>query len=389
MGFFATLFSVLTLGHLYVWKRLVMDGELRRGWKLGVSLVLVCGLAGFGLLWFVRRELTDSWSVIVGTASFLWLGVVWYLVLLLAVVDVVAWSRRGMRWLRGREAPAPDPERRRFLARAVGGTAVFGTFGIGAAGVKSALGDVTTPEVAVALRGLPPALSGFRIALLSDVHVSGLVDREFLAGIVAQTNELRPDMVAITGDLVDAPVARLRMDVAPLEGLVSRCGTYFVTGNHEFYSGVDEWVRHLPTMGIRVLQNECVRIGDRSPLGASFDLAGIHDPTGRGRGDPWAPDIGRAVDGRDPERGLVLLAHQPRQIRDGRRAGAGLQLSGHTHGGQVWPFGLVTALVQPYIHGLHLDGDTWIYVTRGTGFWGPPMRVFAPAEITTIVLTPA
>jgi len=193
----------------------------------------------------------------------------------------------------------------------------------------------------------------------------------------------------ITGDLVDASVARLGPALAPLAKLDARCGVAFVTGNHEYYSGAREWVDFLRSRGIRVLLNQRIEIGDGDPAGATFDLAGIPDPGGARLGADHRPDVGRALAGRDPDRGLVLLAHQPRQIELAKGHGVGLQLSGHTHGGQLWPFGALVALTQPWIAGLHrADDGTAIYVSRGTGFWGPPMRVGNPAEIASIVLTP-
>ena len=151
---------------------------------------------------------------------------------------------------------------------------------------------------------------------------------------------------------------------------------YFTTGNHEYYSGVEEWYAHLPSLGVRPLRNE------RVELAPGLDLAGIEDPTG-------APDLPRALAGRDPSRALVLLAHQPRQFMEASRHGVSLTLSGHTHGGQIWPFSWLVALAQPYLAGLHRRGESQLYVSRGTGFWGPPMRVFAPAEITLLRLQPA
>jgi len=183
-------------------------------------------------------------------------------------------------------------------------------------------------------------------------------------------------LVAITGDLVDGSVHELREHVAPLASLKPPRGMYFVTGNHEYYSGVEDWYAHLPTLGVRPLRNECVEVAP------GLLLAGIEDPTG-------SPDLPRALAGRDPAKALVLLAHQPRQFAEAARHEVPLTLSGHTHGGQIWPFSWLVALAQPYLAGLHRKGESQLYVSRGTGFWGPPMRVFAPAEITLLRLQPA
>jgi predicted MPP superfamily phosphohydrolase len=174
--------------------------------------------------------------------------------------------------------------------------------------------------------------------------------------------------------------------VAPLAGLKSRQGVYFVTGNHEYYAGVNEWLAHLPTLGVRVLRNERVAVGDGTH---TFDLAGVDDWSARGM-PGHGPDLARAVEGRDAARELVLLAHQPRAIHEAAKHGVGLQLSGHTHGGQIWPWNFAVKLQQPYVAGLaRHNKDTQLYVSRGTGYWGPPMRLGAPAEITRIRLRAA
>jgi predicted MPP superfamily phosphohydrolase len=188
---------------------------------------------------------------------------------------------------------------------------------------------------------------------------------------------------------VDARVMEIAdSHVSELRHLRARDGVYFVTGNHEYYWGGREWIEFVGRLGVRVLMNERVALGDARRSGAQFDLAGIPDYRA-GQRHPVAPDPSAACSGRDPERELVMLAHQPIQIFDTARVGAGLQLSGHTHGGQINPFGAVLALAsQPYFAGLHRHpgGDTQVYVSRGSGFWGPPMRVLAPAEITRIRL---
>jgi len=312
--------------------------------------------------------------------AFLWMGVVFLLFAFLALADggrLVAWIARK---LASPETPA-DPERRVLLARAlavgVGGVVA----GLSAVGVRSALADLRVKDVPVRIPNLPAALGGLRLVQISDVHIGPLLQKEWVEGVVERVRALRPDLVAITGDLVDGSVEDLKEHVAPLARLAEAPrGVYFTTGNHEYYSGVDDWLRYLPSLGIRPLANE------RLEVAPGLDLAGIHDPTGRGR---YAPDLPATLEGREIGKPLVLLAHQPRQFREAARHGVSLTLSGHTHGGQIWPFSWLVALVQPYVAGLHRKGDAQLYVSRGTGFWGPPMRVFAPAEITLLRLFPA
>jgi predicted MPP superfamily phosphohydrolase len=254
---------------------------------------------------------------------------------------------------------------------------------VGALALRRALARVEVKEVAVQLARLSPRHTGTTIVQLTDLHVGPTIGRAFIEDIVRRTNALKPDVVAITGDLVDGSVERLRDAVAPLGELRATHGVYFVTGNHEYFSGADPWLAELEGLGIRVLRNERVSIGEGTE---GFDIAGVHD-YGAARLDPTArPDLGRALSGRDPARPVVLLAHQPRAVVEAAKHGVDLQLSGHTHGGQIWPFTYFVKLQQPYVAGLHQHGLTQIYVSPGTGYWGPPMRLGTRAEITRLTL---
>jgi predicted MPP superfamily phosphohydrolase len=197
-------------------------------------------------------------------------------------------------------------------------------------------------------------------------------------------NAQRPDVVAIVGDLVDGELSQLRDAVAPLADLQSEQGVFFVTGNHEYFVDPRPWLRHLPTLGVQVLHNERVEIRRGT---AVVDLAGIDDRTAASSGIPGqGADLDRALDGRDDDRPVVLMAHQPVQVEQASAAGVDLQLSGHTHGGQLWPFDYVVRIDQPAVEGLSRQGGTQLYVTPGVGFWGPPMRVGATPEVTVIEL---
>jgi predicted MPP superfamily phosphohydrolase len=235
--------------------------------------------------------------------------------------------------------------------------------------------------VPVRIERLPRALSGLTLAQITDLHVGPTIREKEVRRVVEQTNGLRPDVIAITGDLVDGSVRELGPIIAEIGKLRARHGVYFITGNHEYYAGVGPWMTFLSSLGVRVLHNERVEIGD---AGASIDLAGVDDYS-------HGMDLDGALAGRDPDRALVLLAHQPRGIDAAVRAGVDLQLSGHTHGGQIVPFNLLVGAIQPYVRGLHrhVEGDRagHIYVSRGTGYWGPPMRLGSPPEIARIVLT--
>ncbi|MEU0137905.1 metallophosphoesterase [Streptomyces sp. NPDC006296] len=277
-------------------------------------------------------------------------------------------------------APAPavaDPSRRLFVARAVGGAAALaglGTVGQGAYGV---LRGPRVKRVTVPLAGLPRAAHRFRIAVVSDIHLGPILGRAHTRRIVDTINATGSDLVAVVGDLVDGSVADLGTAAEPLAGLEARHGSYFVTGNHEYFSGAAEWVDHVRELGLHPLENARVEV-------AGFDLAGVNDVAGESEGQ--GPDFARALGDRDRSRASVLLAHQPVVIDDAVEYGVGLQLSGHTHGGQLWPGNLLAGLANPTVAGLERYGDTQLYVSRGAGAWGPPVRVGAPSDITVVEL---
>jgi predicted MPP superfamily phosphohydrolase len=249
--------------------------------------------------------------------------------------------------------------------------------------VWQARGRARVERVEVVLSRLPEALDGMRVVQLTDVHIGLTLGRRFAERVVEAVNRLEPDVIVITGDLVDGTVERLASAVAPLARLSAAHGVYFVTGNHEYYSGGQAWCEHLSSMGLTVLRNERVSIGQGRE---SFDLAGVDDYGAHAFGGGHGADLARALSGRDPGRELVLLAHQPRAVVEAAAHGVGLQLSGHTHGGQIWPFNHLVPLQQPVVAGLSQIGDTQIYVSRGTGYWGPPMRLGSPPEISELVL---
>jgi predicted MPP superfamily phosphohydrolase len=263
----------------------------------------------------------------------------------------------------------------------VGGAGVIAA-GFGAYGVRRAFAPPSIDEVSVRMPRLPRAFDGLRIVQVSDVHIGDVLGRPFLEDMVQRCNALKPDLVAVTGDLVDGTIAQLGPTISALQKLRSRWGTYFITGNHEFYSGDVVWCAELERMGMTVLRNRTVTLRDGA---ARLDLVGVDDYGHRERPHGWNLDA--AVVGRDPETAAVLLAHQPQAVDEAMQKGIELQLSGHTHGGQLFPItGLVTARWR-YSAGLYRVGEGHVYVHRGTGFWGPPMRIGSPPEIAAITLT--
>ncbi|MEU1122097.1 metallophosphoesterase [Streptomyces sp. NPDC005899] len=431
--------------HWYVWRRLVRDvtargSAVRRAGTVAAVVLPVLSLGALsagqvGSPFWLQRVL--AWP------GFLWLALLLYLVLALAVGEVVRpllLRAHGRRKATGQgrtspkaaiahpetaalsppaesigrtftpadpDAPAPartdatempgapeggsgqesreDDEvprasgvtRRLFVSRIVGGAATaaaVATVGYGMADVFSGPG---VKRITVPLAKLPRSVHGYRIAVVSDIHLGPILGRAHTQRIVDTINATQPDLVAIVGDLVDGSVADLGNATDPLAQLRARHGSYFVTGNHEYYSGVEQWVQRVRELGVHPLRNARAEI-------PGFDLAGVNDISGEDHAD--APDYARALGDRDTTRAAVLMAHQPVMIDQAVEHGVDLQLSGHTHGGQLWPGNLIARLDNPTVAGLERYGDTQLYVTRGAGAWGPPVRVGAPSDITVVEL---
>ncbi len=242
-------------------------------------------------------------------------------------------------------------------------------------------------DVDIPLPGLPSALQGFTIAQISDIHVGPTIKKDYLDAIVDAVNALDADLVAVTGDVVDGSVEHLAPHTAPLSRLSARHGAYFVTGNHEYYSGEAAWSEEFRRLGLIVLKNRHVVLDHG---GATLVLAGVTDYSAHQFVPEERSDPAAALAGAPNDAGArVLLAHQPRSAPAAAAAGFDLQLSGHTHGGQFWPWNHFVRLQQPYTAGLHRLGNLWVYTSRGTGYWGPPKRFGAPSEITRLRLITA
>ena len=227
-------------------------------------------------------------------------------------------------------------------------------------------------------------LEKFTLVQLTDVHVGRTIKHDFIKKLVAETNKLKPDMVVITGDLVDLPIPLIEYDLYPLKEL--EAPTYFILGNHEYFHGVGETIEYIKELGIKPLLNEHVVIGEGEN---QFNLVGINDVMGS-RVDFFPPDAAEAYKGLDQSRSCIVLAHQPKMIAEMDEYRCDLMLSGHTHGGQIFPFGLLVMAAQPYLAGLHSHApDRQIFVSRGTGYWGPPLRFLAPSEISQIIIQPS
>jgi predicted MPP superfamily phosphohydrolase len=370
--------------HYYFWVRLVRDTQLS-GTARHAATSVVMALAALVVASVTLGRLWRPLGRLLVWPGFIWMGAMFVLLVLLLGTDLLRLLVHvGAKVAGG--AALFDPSRRAFTARLLAGAALVGMGGATAAAVRATRSAVGVKRIEIKLDRLPRGLDGIRIVQICDLHIGGLLGRAFVEQVVATVNRLAADLIVIVGDLVDGTIAELRPALAPLTQLRARQGAFFVTGNHEYYTRTPTraWLAEIERMGIRVLLNQRVELGSAD---AGFYLAGTADHgASRFPGEGPPEDVEQTLAGRDPSRVVVLLAHQPKTIFEAARLGVDLQLSGHTHGGQIQPWGALVRLQQPFVRGLHRMDKTQIYVSNGTGFWGPPMRLGAPAEITEIVL---
>jgi len=369
--------SLLVGGHVYIANRLILDPA----WPWAVQalgILAIAGLAAAIVLWpAAQRTQLIPKARIVTNVAMLWMGFAFLLLVTLAASDLLVWLGGGLALADDGEQVLPSS------ARGRAGAVIAIALGAGVFSMFEARRDPRVVRHTLRLPGWPEALDGLRIVQISDIHIGSTLDGVFARRLVDRVNALEPDLIAITGDLVDGPVGELVDDVKPFGGLQAPHGVFFVTGNHDYYSGDEAWVEQVRLLGIRVLRNERVTIEQD---GGRFELAGVDDH--RGGGFDSSEDFEAALAGWDRTTPLVLLAHDPASFKRAEIEGVTLQLSGHTHGGQIWPFRWLVRLSTPFVAGLYRRAGSWIYVSRGTGHWGPPMRLFAPAEITEHTLRP-
>jgi predicted MPP superfamily phosphohydrolase len=376
---FLTALGVFALLHVYVARRLFVDPALPPGLAVGgcVLLALLVVLVPVGFI-FSRRD--RGWpSRAFPPIAIGWLGAFGVLLTVTAVTDL---GRLLYGLLHGWPAAVVAFHQARLQAVVIAlGTAVLVPFAM-----WTARGRLVLSRVRVPLERLAPGVAGLRIVQLSDLHIGERLGEDFLRRVVDRVNALHPDVVAITGDLVDGPAHVVEQALRPLADLDAPHGVYFVTGNHEYYWGGRESVRMVEALGLTVLHNEH-RVVERA--GGAVVIGGIPDlHGGRFLADHESrPDL--AFAGAPEGAPRVLLAHQPRAVIRAAPHGVDLMLTGHTHGGQIFPFHLFVRLQQPVVRGLRKLLGVWVYAHRGTGFWGPPMRLFSTPEIAEITLTPA
>ena len=372
---FLVILSLLVLLLVYIGLRLLPDLALGlAGNLIGIlGLTLLGALVPIGLMSASLRR--RRWSHLVGWCGLLSMGLFSSLLVTTLARDLVLLALMPVGLLDARII---------YISALVAPLLALSVTVIGFVNARRVARVV---RINVPIRDLAPALHGYTIAQISDIHVGPTIKGPYLSAIVDKVNALGADAIAITGDLVDGSVQRLGKHTEPLSRLRASDGVFFVTGNHEYYSGADEWVAEVRRLGVTVLLNQHVLVqrGDACLMIAGVTDFSAHQFNPAQRSDPQraAAGAGHEVDVR------VLLAHQPRSAPEAAAAGYDLQLSGHTHGGQFFPWNLFVPLQQPFVAGLNRVRDMWVYTSRGTGYWGPPKRFGAPSEITLVRLVPA
>lgn len=386
--FFVVSISILGLGCYYVGWRLIIHSHLSAPWNYAawVALILLFLIAPGNMI--LMRSSLESISHHLAWFSYVGLGLLSFLFTFVLAKDVLWMIARLAGWLRDVFAAAdpgmPDESRRLFLVQSANMAVVAAAASVTAYGVFEARRRPAIKEMSIALENLPPEFDGFRIVQITDIHAGLTVERDFIERVVRMVNDLKPDLVAFTGDMVDGSVRELHEHVAPLRELSATHGVFFVTGNHEYYSGAGPWLEEASRMGMNVLLNEhreIVRLSSRIVIG------GVTDPTGVQFSPAHVPNPKKSLEGCANGTTKILLAHQPKAVFEASAAGYDVMLCGHTHGGQFFPWNLFAAAGQPYIKGLHRHDNLWIYVSEGTGYWGPPVRLLTRSEISLIQLT--
>ncbi|MBE0513846.1 metallophosphoesterase [Sulfurimonas sp.] len=367
--FFTAFIGVFILLNMYISKRLVAKLDISQKIKRYLRIFLIINLIGILCYMLARYYVnTPSWLYFLFSVP---IGVLFLLFWSAVVYDI---SRLLLSF-----APISQ-QRRNFLKKSLDVTSMAAAATLTLKSIYNAK-FVEVQKVTIEIKNLKKP---YKIIQLSDIHIGGLIDKSFIEEIVQKANALNPDIVVVTGDLIDVDVSAAKETLMELAKLNSKFGTYYIVGNHEYFHNVEKIINAVKSLGIRVLENENVYTGEE---GEGFNLAGVYDVMGY-RTKTYMPDLHKALKN-TKDAPTLLLAHQPRFIYE-VTGGVDLMLSGHTHGGQLYPFKFLVQLQQPYVSGLHRHNENLqIYVNKGTGFWGPPMRLGASSEITEIVITPS
>ena len=378
---FTMTFAMFFLWAIICW-RMIRPLPCRRSIKWLLAIFLFISLVIYYITrMFVGEGMPVEVNVVLRWTGYLSLGFISLVIPFLFVKEMTLLGKRVVE-----RDTSTDPQRRVFLQNA-GNAAVLAVvaptmaFSVGEAFQKPVVKRTTIP-----VAGLPADLDGVTIAQISDLHVGSILDAKWLRPMLEQVSELQPDMLALTGDAIDGSVSRVGKELESLAAFQAPLGKFFVTGNHEFYSGVDDWVAKMRELGFTVLNNEhaLVEKGHGKLL-----IAGVWDYKGEQFGSRYTSDPVAAKQGAPEHHVSMLLAHQPKSVYAASKAGYDIQLSGHTHGGQYFPWTYAIHFFQQYVKGMYQVDATTLYVNTGTGFWGPPMRLTVPPEITLHTLVSA
>ena len=371
--------------HFYVGHRLIIGSNIPAPWSYW-AWGLVALHASLSPIAFTSRRLLPEDALFYPALQWVtYIGMGFFVLLLLSLLakDAIFLVAKFAGWFDPTDPNPEDPSRRTLLTSGLN-LGIFAASGVATGiGYVNATGAPDIDEVDLDVEGLHPDLDGFRVVQISDMHIGPTLKRPFVEMVVDLVNTLDADMIAMTGDLVDGLPADLRDHLAPMAQMQSRHGAYYVTGNHEYYWDAHGWQREAPSLGMTPLANahHVVQAGRARLL-----VGGVNDLHAERFFPDDASSPAAAMDGAPAHDFSILLAHQPRSCYEAAPAGWRLQLSGHTHGGQFYPWNFFVGLAHPFLAGLGKWDDMWVYVNRGTGYWGPPLRLGIPSEITVITL---
>ncbi len=378
-------FAVLTVLLVYTAHKAGQMWPTRRVTAWSLATLFVACTVGWWLLYRSDPGLLGSgWFRVLAWVGSLCMGVWATFIFLSAAMDIVRLAAWGAR--RVGNSARVDPTRRSFLSRWIPAGVVYSSAGIAGLGFAEVVHGPQVKEHPVFIPDLPKALQGFAIAQISDLHVGPTIRRGYVDEVVRQTYALNPDLIVVTGDIADGSPAVIGEYLQPFSDLKSRLGTYYVTGNHEYYWGVERWLDNVRELGFLPLINEnrILTVGDTKIL-----LAGVTDSAGGSFLSSHRSDAAKARRSTEECQLRILLAHRPNQWSEAEALGFDLQLSGHTHGGQFFPWSVFMPLAYKYYRGLNRHGRMWIFVSSGTGYWGPAHRFAVPSEIALLRLVAA
>ena len=379
MIFFIVFSCILFSIYAYVGWKFILTLKIALIFKQ-ILLIILFIFYCLPILGFVlqAKKIENLASILISWLGYMGLGVISLFFFYHIAVDILFSIKNIV--IKGNDF---DPNRRAFLglsAKALAGT-VAGFSSIW--GFYSGLKSPIIERVEVPIKDLPSDLVNFTIAHITDTHVGRMIGVDFIEEVVEKIEKMNPDILVFTGDAADGSVESFGKALKPFSKINPPHGKYFVTGNHEYYSDLNGWLNLIEKVGFKILINESqiLNINDSTLM-----ITGLPDRSGGHFSSFHKTDMVKALGGMNSSDVKILLAHQPKDIEYATKYGFDLQLSGHTHGGQYFPFSILVGLAHPFIKGLYKRDETWVYINQGTGYWGPPMRIGTEPEITQILL---